>query len=77
MTTTRPLTLMLPSQILLNNLLYDSLQLAIPTDRVDPEQVQAPSHWHRYIVRHIRDSNGQGSGPHVRLMRNVPGFVAA
>ena len=28
---------MLPSQILLNNLLYDVGQLAIPTDNVDPE----------------------------------------
>ncbi len=28
----------LPGQILLNNLLYDTSQLAIPTDRVDPEQ---------------------------------------
>ena len=28
---------MLPSQILLNNLLYDAGQLAIPTDDVDPE----------------------------------------
>ena len=27
---------MLPSQILLNNLLYDTSQLAIPTDEVDP-----------------------------------------
>ena len=36
---------LLPSQILLNNLLYDSSQLAIPTDRVDPEQLAAPSHW--------------------------------
>jgi P-type Mg2+ transporter len=27
---------MLPSQILLNNLLYDAGQLAIPTDHVDP-----------------------------------------
>jgi Mg2+-importing ATPase len=27
---------LLPSQILLNNLLYDTGQLAIPTDRVDP-----------------------------------------
>ncbi|HEY0229223.1 MAG TPA: HAD-IC family P-type ATPase, partial [Mycobacterium sp.] len=35
---------MLPSQILLNNLLYDSSQLAIPTDRVDKEQLLAPSH---------------------------------
>ena len=31
---------MLPSQILLNNLLYDSSQMAIPTDNVDPEQAR-------------------------------------
>jgi len=36
---------MLPAQILLNNLLYDTSQLAIPTDRVDDEQVARPSHW--------------------------------
>ncbi len=35
-----PFLPMLPSQILLNNLLYDSSQLAIPTDNVDPEQVR-------------------------------------
>lgn len=40
-----PFLPMLPSQILLNNLLYDSSQLAIPTDRVDPEQLHAPAHW--------------------------------
>ena len=38
-----PFLPMLPSQILLNNLLYDSSQLAIPTDRVDEDQLQAPS----------------------------------
>ncbi|BEP14148.1 magnesium-translocating P-type ATPase [Acidothermaceae bacterium B102] len=42
---------MLPSQILLNNLLYDASQLTIPTDRVDPEQLQAPSHWDIAIIR--------------------------
>lgn len=42
---------MLPSQILLNNLLYDSSQLAIPTDRVDPEQLRAPSHWDIGLIR--------------------------
>jgi Mg2+-importing ATPase len=42
---------MLPSQILLNNLLYDSSQLAIPTDRVDDEQLQAPSHWNIAFIR--------------------------
>ena len=37
-----PFLPMLPSQILLNNLLYDTSQLAIPTDDVDPEQVARP-----------------------------------
>lgn len=35
---------MLPSQLLLNNLLYDTGQLTIPTDRVDDEQLRAPAH---------------------------------
>src|SRR3546814_7790634 len=42
---------MLPSQSLLNNLLYDSCQLAIPGDRVDPEQLVAPSHWNFAYIR--------------------------
>ncbi|HXL59712.1 MAG TPA: HAD-IC family P-type ATPase, partial [Mycobacterium sp.] len=42
---------MLPSQILLNNLLYDSSQLAIPTDTVDAEQLRAPSHWNIAFIR--------------------------
>lgn len=42
---------MLPSQILLNNLLYDSSQLAIPTDRVDEEQLRAPAHWDIAFIR--------------------------
>ncbi|KYH44591.1 magnesium-translocating P-type ATPase [Branchiibius sp. NY16-3462-2] len=42
---------MLPGQILLNNLLYDSSQLAIPTDRVDAEQLRAPSHWDVGFIR--------------------------
>nr|WP_243841671.1 magnesium-translocating P-type ATPase [Mycobacterium sp. DL592] len=46
-----PFLPMLPSQILLNNLLYDSSQLAIPTDRVDQEQLQAPSHWNIGFIR--------------------------
>ncbi|GAA1240347.1 magnesium-translocating P-type ATPase [Oryzihumus leptocrescens] len=46
-----PFLPMLPSQILLNNLLYDSSQLAIPTDRVDPERVLAPSHWDVAFIR--------------------------
>jgi Mg2+-importing ATPase len=42
---------MLPSQILLNNLLYDSSQLAIPTDHVDEEQLRRPSHWDIGFIR--------------------------
>ena len=36
---------MLPSQILLNNLLYNTGQLAIPTDNVDPEALARPAVW--------------------------------
>jgi Mg2+-importing ATPase len=42
---------MLPSQILLNNLLYDSSQLAIPTDTVDQELVSQPSRWDVDFIR--------------------------
>jgi Mg2+-importing ATPase len=42
---------MLPSQILLNNLLYDASQLTIPTDRVDEEQLARPSHWDIGFIR--------------------------
>jgi P-type Mg2+ transporter len=42
---------MLPGQILLNNLLYDTGQLAIPGDRVDAEQLLAPSHWDIAFIR--------------------------
>jgi Mg2+-importing ATPase len=46
-----PFLPMLPGQILLNNLLYDTGQLAIPTDHVDPEQLRAPSHWDIGAIR--------------------------
>jgi Mg2+-importing ATPase len=42
---------MLPSQILLNNVLYDSSQLGIPTDNVDDEQLHRPSHWDIRFIR--------------------------
>ncbi|MDQ0092411.1 magnesium-translocating P-type ATPase [Paeniglutamicibacter psychrophenolicus] len=42
---------MLPGQILLNNLLYDTGQLAIPGDNVDKEQMFAPSHWDISLIR--------------------------
>jgi Mg2+-importing ATPase len=46
-----PFLPMLPGQILLNNLLYDAGQLAIPGDRVDEEQLLAPSHWDIAFIR--------------------------
>lgn len=42
---------MLPSQILLNNLLYDVGQLAIPTDHVDAEVLARPAAWDIGFVR--------------------------
>ena len=42
---------MLPSQILLNNLLYNAGQLAIPTDRVDPEALERPAAWDIGFIR--------------------------
>lgn len=46
-----PFLPMLPGQILLNNLLYDTGQLAIPTDHVDNEQLAKPSHWDIGFIR--------------------------
>jgi Mg2+-importing ATPase len=42
---------MLPSQILLNNLLYDSSQLTIPADHVDEERLRRPAHWDIGFIR--------------------------
>jgi Mg2+-importing ATPase len=42
---------MIPSQILLNNLIYDTSQLAIPTDVVDDEQLARPAHWDVSFIR--------------------------
>ena len=42
---------MLPSQILLNNLLYDAGQMVIPTDRVDPEALARPAAWDIAFIR--------------------------
>jgi Mg2+-importing ATPase len=46
-----PFLPMLPSQILLNNLIYDSTQIALPGDRVDPEQLARPAHWDLQQIR--------------------------
>jgi Mg2+-importing ATPase len=42
---------MLPTQILLNNLLYDVSELTIPTDEVDEELLARPSQWDIGLIR--------------------------
>ena len=42
---------MLPTQILLNNLLYDISEMTIPTDNVDEEQLEKPAHWDIRMIR--------------------------
>jgi len=42
---------MLPSQILLNNLLYDASQLTISSDLVDPEELLGPTRWDIKMIR--------------------------
>jgi Mg2+-importing ATPase len=44
---------MLPTQILLNNLLYNAGQLVIPTDRVDPEALARPAAWDMKFIRNF------------------------
>ncbi len=42
---------MLPTQILLNNLLYDVSEMTIPTDNVDEELLARPSEWDIPLIR--------------------------
>jgi Mg2+-importing ATPase len=42
---------MLPTQILLNNLLYDASEMTLPTDEVDEEQLRKPAHWDMRMIR--------------------------
>ncbi len=46
-----PFLPMLPTQILLNNFLYDLAQVTIPTDNVDASFVRRPRHWDIRIIR--------------------------
>jgi len=46
-----PFLPMLPIQILLNNLLYDLSQSAIPTDDVDREYLERPKRWDIQFIR--------------------------
>jgi P-type Mg2+ transporter len=46
-----PFLPMLPSQILLNNVLYDMAQVTIPTDEVDESWLREPHRWDMSLVR--------------------------
>jgi Mg2+-importing ATPase len=48
-----PFLPMLPTQILLNNFLYDLAQITIPTDRVDDEYLRKPQHWDIHLIRNF------------------------
>jgi Mg2+-importing ATPase len=46
-----PFLPMLPTQVLLNNFLYDLSQLTIPADNVDSAYVRKPQHWNIGTIR--------------------------
>src|SRR5262249_15258701 len=46
-----PFLPMLPTQILVNNFLYDFSQIAIPSDNVDDAYVRKPRHWDTRVLR--------------------------
>ena len=48
-----PFLPMLPTQILLNNLLYDVSELPIPMDNVDKEYLTHPRHWDTTFIRNF------------------------
>jgi Mg2+-importing ATPase len=48
-----PFLPMLPTQILLNNFMYDLSQLTIPTDNVDDEYLRKPQHWDIGLIRNF------------------------
>lgn len=48
-----PFLPMLPLQILLNNLLYDMSEIALPLDEVDAEELAAPKRWDMAFIRNF------------------------
>ena len=46
-----PFLPMLPTQILLNNFLYDASQISIPSDNVDPALLHRPKRWQIGFIR--------------------------
>lgn len=48
-----PFLPMLPTQILLNNFLYDLAQISIPSDNVDAAYIRAPHKWDVKLIRNF------------------------
>jgi Mg2+-importing ATPase len=48
-----PFLPMLPTQILLNNFLYDAAQITIPSDNVDDSYVRSPQRWDLRLIRNF------------------------
>jgi Mg2+-importing ATPase len=48
-----PFLPMLPTQILLNNFLYDAAQITIPSDNVDEQYLRAPRPWDMKLIRNF------------------------
>ena len=48
-----PFLPMLPTQILLNNLLYDLAQISIPSDNVDAGYLRKPHRWNFALIRNF------------------------
>ncbi len=46
-----PFLPMTPGQILLNNLIYDASQTAIPTDTIDPDVAATPARWDVHAIQ--------------------------
>jgi Mg2+-importing ATPase len=46
-----PFLPMLPAQILVNNFLYDTSQITIPSDNVDESYTQKPQRWNLKMIR--------------------------
>ncbi|TBW40460.1 magnesium-translocating P-type ATPase [Siculibacillus lacustris] len=46
-----PFLPMLPTQVLLNNLLYDASEAGVPFDDVEDEALRAPVHWDLTLIR--------------------------
>jgi Mg2+-importing ATPase len=48
-----PFLPMLPTQILLNNFMYDAAQITIPTDNVDEAYLRSPQRWDMRLIRNF------------------------